>query len=291
MQFERIRTPQVNVVSKKTEPKIIPVDKIHVSKTNVRYGLPFGESNEDKALIYQVTWGKKVVQPFKMRPEPEVGEGTYGVFVGRRRFLAKVEAGFREFTEGADFTIEEVDEDEARRQSLVENLDLLREGMDPMTRAHELAKLIDASPGGLRTVAGQLGVAPSTLSEWLKILDLSPKMQETVTKGLLGFTDSLHVAKMDLGEKTQEKLAETLETSGKEQFEKELEQYAEGTLKRGIPKDKYFIVRTLFDRVYPPDMELYKRLEDLAKAENEDISDYCKKVLKTHVEQRKKQAG
>jgi len=270
------------------KPKVIPADKIHVSKTNVRCGLPFGESDEDKALIYQVTWGKKVVQPFKMRPEGKAdgaSEGSFGVFVGRRRFLAKVEAGFKDFTEGLDFIIEDVDAEEARRESLVENLDLLRKGMDPMTRAHELAKLVDASPGGLRTVAGQLGVPPSTLSEWMKILDLSPKLQDSVTKGLLPFSDGLQVVRMDIGEKTQERLATTLETEGKEQFEKELERFADGTLKKGLPKDKYFIVRTVFDRVYPPDMDLYNKLGELAKTKNQGIDDYCKAVLKEHVSQ------
>lgn len=209
----------------------------------------------------------------------------YGVYVGRRRFLSKIEAGYKEFTEGIDFIIEEIDEEEARRQSLVENLDLLRKGMDPMTRAHELAKLIDASPSGLRTVAGQLGIPPSTLSEWLKILDLSPTMQEKINQGKLDYTTGLKVVRMDLGEKTQENLATTLEDSGKEAFEKELLRYAEHHMKKGLPKGKYIIARVVFDKVYKPDVELYQKLEKLAEEQHAKVDEYCKAVLKAHVSQ------
>lgn len=261
--------------------KTISADKFQVSETNVRHGQPFGETEHDKALIYQVTWGKKVVQPFKVRPEGEM----FGVYVGRRRFLSKLEAGYKEFVEGADFIVEDIDEEEARRQSLIENLDLLREGMDPMTRAHELAKLVDASTGGLRTVAGQLGIAPSTLSEWLKILELSPKLQEKISDGALDYTSGLKIVRMDLGEKTQETLADTLATSGKEGLEKELIRYADHQLKKGLPKGKYIIARIVFDKVYDVDMTLYKKLEELAEKQHVKVDDYCKAILKTHVEQ------
>jgi ParB/RepB/Spo0J family partition protein len=262
-----------------SQTKIIPVEKIHISQTNVRVDEPFGDSDEDKALIYQINWGKKVVQPFKVRPE----EDGYGVYVGRRRFLAKKKAGFTKFVLGQDVIIEDIDQAEARRQSLIENLDFLRQEMDPMTRAHELAKLVDDSSGGLRMVAGQLGIPPTTLSEWLKVLELAPKMQQAVSKGLLSFSDGLQLVRMGLEEKTQAELADVLETQGKEAFEKELEHHAEKKLKRGLPKGKYLIVRTVFDRVYAPDKELYEKLERLAEAEHEQIDDYCKNVLKEHV--------
>lgn len=269
--------------SKKSLPKmgdVIPVDKFHVSTANVRVDIPFGETEEDKVLIHQLSVGKKIVGPFKARPE---GKG-YGVFVGRRRFLAKKAAGFKEFVLGDDVLIEDVSEEEGRRQSLIENLDILRKEMDPMTRAHELAKLVDASPSGLRSVARELGIPPTTLSEWLKVLDLTPKMQEVVSKGLLGFSDSLEVARMKLGEITEEELATTLETEGAEAFQKELERHAEHRLKRGIPAGKYIIERLTFDTVYPPHMELHEKLKKLAEAQHMDVPEYVMKVaLPEHV--------
>lgn len=269
-------------MSKRALPKtgdLIPVEQLHVSKANVRADLPFGDSEEDKILIHQLSLGKKIVGPFKARPEGK----SYGVFVGRRRFLAKKALGVTEFRVGDDVIVEDIEEEEARRQSLIENLDILRKEMDPMTRAHELAKLVDADPVGLRATAGKLGIPPTTLSEWLKVLDLAPKMQQVVSKGLLKFSDGVRVARMELGEETQEELATTLETEGKEAFEKEIERRSEHRLKRGLPKGKYEILRITFDRVYQPDLILYEKLEKLAEAKHQKVDEYAKTILEEHV--------
>jgi ParB-like chromosome segregation protein Spo0J len=298
-------------MSKESLPKTgtgIPVEKFHVSECNIRHAEEFGRTEKDQNLINQIALGKTVVQVFKARPEP----GGYGVFVGRRRYLSKAIAKMKKFTVGSDYikentvylkegarplkeaakgefivgadvSIEDLGEEEARRQSLIENLDLLREETDPITRAHELAKLVDSAPDGLRGEARRLGISPSTLSEWLKVLELSPKMQETVSKGKLFYTDALHLAKMDLGTETQDKLAETLETEGMEAFQKELERHAEKGLKRGIPKGKYEILRITFDRVYPPDVALYEKLKKLAEGKHQEVDEYAKAVLQEHV--------
>jgi hypothetical protein len=291
-----------------SKPKMgdtIPFAKFHVSECNIRFKEEFGRSEKDQNLIYQITTGKTVVQPFKARPE----DGGFGVFVGRRRYLSKLitkmkkftpgrdfikentvylegngehpvkEAAKGEFIVGADVIVEDISEEEARRQSLIENIDLLREETDPITRAHELAKLVDSAPDGLRGEARRLGISPATLSEWLKVLKLSPKMQETVSKGNLYYTDALHLAKMDLGIELEDQLAETLETQGMEAFQKELERHAEHRLKRGIPAGKYVIERLTFDTVYPVHMQLHEKLEKLAKAQRMEIPEYIMKVV------------
>ena len=108
----------------------IPVERFHVSKLNVRAGEPFGQSEEDELLIHQLNRGK-IVAAFKARPE----EDGFGVFVGRRRFLAKKEAGTKSFVVGSDVVIEALNEEEAKEQSLIENLKILRKEMNPITRA------------------------------------------------------------------------------------------------------------------------------------------------------------
>ena len=253
----------------------IPANKFHISKTNVRYDEPFGDSEEDKLLIHQISLGKKIVEPFKARPE---GEG-YGIYMGRRRFLASKTAGTKQFTAGEDVVFEDIDEEEARRQSLIENVDFLRKHLDPVKRAENLAKQIDSSPGGLRATAGKLGISPSTLSEWLKILELAPKMQEQVSRGHIAFSEALHLAKQDFGEERQIELAETLETEGAEAFKDKLEAYGDKGLKRGIPKGKYIIYRTTFDRAYPPDMKANEYYEERAKKEHTTVDVVCKNVL------------
>lgn len=256
----------------------IPVERFHVSKLNAREGQPFGESEEDKALIEQLRRGK-IIGPFKARPEGN----SFGVYVGRRRFLGKKEIGTKFFVMGQDCIIESISEDEAREASLIENLQILRQDMDPLTRARRIADIINLNMAGLRAVARKIGIPPSTLSEWTKVLELTPKMQEAVAKGLLSYTDALMVARLKLGELRQDELAEILETQGTDAFQREIEKLIKGTSRRGAPKGKYVILRATFDKVRQEDMEICEKLRKLAEARNMKVDEYCKWVLTEHV--------
>jgi len=268
------------VIEKET-PKIgarIPAENFHVSPLNVRAEEPFGEAEEDQLLTAQLRRGK-IIGPFKARPE---GEG-YGVFVGRRRFLAKKEAGAKHFDVGTDCLIEEVGEEGAREASLIENLQILRKEMNPITRATALNEVISFSTMGLRETALRLGIPASTLSEWLKVLELSPRVQEALAKGLLFYTDALTIARMKLGIDLQDKLSEVLETEGLDAFKKEMIRVSKGKTKRGFPKGAYVMLGTRLDKRYEPDIELYEKLTELSKAKNMKLDEYCKWVLTEHV--------
>jgi ParB-like chromosome segregation protein Spo0J len=256
----------------------IPVEKFRVSALNVRAGEAFGEAEEDKRLIAQLRRGR-IVGPFKARPE---GEG-YGVFVGRRRFLAKKEGGARYFVVGADCLVEEVSDEDAREASLIENLEILRKEMDPITRAKTLNEVVSFSAAGLRGTARRLGISASTLSEWLKVLELIPRIQEALAKGLLFYTDALMIARMKLGTDLQDKLATVLETEGPDALKRELMRVSKGKMKRGVPKGVYIILRATLDKRYKPDVELYEKLTELAEAKNRKLDEYCKWVLTEHV--------
>lgn len=287
----------------------IPAEKFHVSETNVRYSQEFGKSPKDQNLIYQITTGKKLVQLFKARPE---GDG-YGVFVGRRRFLAKVVTKMKHFVVGRDFIkendaivadrtfplpeaakgakfiagvdviIEDVPEREARKQSLIENVSMLKEDMDPMTRAEQLNEVVTTNPAGLRATAGELGISHSTLSEWLKVLDLNSKMRKALSKGQLYFTDGLTVARMKLGTEVQDDLADILEKEGMDAFQRELARHAEKKGRRGIPPGKYEFVKTGFDKYYPPDMKLLTEIDRRAKAKNMKRDEWVKWFLNENI--------
>lgn len=256
----------------------LSVEKFHVSELNVRAGRPFGESKEDRALVDQLKRGK-IIGPFKARPERD----GYGVVVGRRRFLAKKEAGAKFFVVGSDCLIEEMIDEEAREASLIENLSILRKDMDPITRAEGLNEIVSFSPVGLRGTARRLGIPASTLSEWLKVLELSPKMQEVVARGLLCYTDALNLAKTEIGQMKQDELAEIPEKEGIEAYRKELERLAKKKLKKGAPKGKYLILRATFDKMYPPDVELYEEITQRAETKKMKLDEYCKWVLTEHV--------
>ena len=258
----------------------IQTEKFHVSLLNVRHDEPFGETDKDKTFINQVQQSKKIEQPFKARPEHE----GFGVFMGRRRFLALKAVGIKELVVGEHVLIVNNTDEEARRASLIENLKLLREDMNPITRANELNQLIANSPDSLRGTARRLGISAATLSDWLKILELSPAMQKAVSEGKLYYTDALRLTRMKLGELGEEKLAKTLEVEGYDAFQKAIQRTGKGLLKPGIPKDKYFVERITFDKYYPPDMALHDKLKALAEAKNMPLVDYIKKeVLQPHV--------
>lgn len=194
----------------------IPVEKFHISETNVNFDEPFGESEEDIQLIENLKAGKKIVQPFKARPE---GEG-YGVYLGRRRFLAKKAVGVQFFVVGKDCLIDEISEEEAEEASWIENFKGFRKGMNPIIRAKGLEKLVERF--GLREFSRRSGIPASTLSEYLSVLKLSPKMQDLLAKGVIKFKDGVMIARKQLDERQQEKLAVILKFGGLKAFYKEL---------------------------------------------------------------------
>lgn len=276
-----------NKLTKKPSPTTgdkIPTAKFHISKLNVRADEPFGETEEDKALTHQLYKGK-IIAPFKARPE---GDG-YGVYVGRRRFLAKKQAGTKEFIVGRDVLIDDVDEEEAREQSLIENVEILREEMNPMLRAKALSELVATSPSGLRGVARRLGISHSSLSEWIKPMELSPPLQKALEKGDIYFTDAVRLARMELPNTTQQRLAETLEKEGLEAFQDAVERVGERKLKRGIPKGVYEVDRVVWDKRNQKEMSYYETLRKVAEVKEMKVPEYIKDFVIRHIDEIKRE--
>jgi len=276
-------------------PKVgdrVPLEKFHVSKMNMRWQEPFGESEEDKLLIANLRGGK-IIGPFKARPEDKNGHWKpgmdldsavgYGVPVGRRRFLGKKATGAKHFVVGTDCIIEEMTDEEAREASLIENLDILQKDVDPIARAKTLSEAIAFSPTGLRGAARRWGIPASTLSEWLQVLELSPKMQEAVSKGSLPYSDARRVARMKLGEELQGELVTVAESEGLEAFKEELTRIEAGKEKRGIPKGVYDIIRITWDKRYKPDIETLEKLDHLAETKKMKRDECAKWIIEEHV--------
>ena len=167
---------------------------------------------------------------------------------------------------------------------MIENLRILRKEMNPITRAKRLNEIISGSSNGLRGTARRLGIPPSTLSELLKILELSPRILNAVEKGLLSYTDALGLARAKLHELKLDDLVETLETKGREEYEQMLKDGFVKRRKRGVPKGKYSMLRITFDTADPADMDLMTRLEKCFKSTGKRPNEYCKWVLMKHVE-------
>jgi len=254
----------------------IPAERFHVSKLNVRVDEPFGESEEDKLLIENLRRGK-TVQPFKARPEGK----DFGVYVGRRRFLAKTAVDTKAFVVGQDVLIDNQTDEQAREDSLIENLTILRQEMNPLLRARKMQDLIDSNMAGLRAVARKLGIGASTLSEWTKILELTSPMQKAVEKGQIFYKDALTLAKLKPGEVQEERLAKVLDEAGRDAYMAEVQKLETGLGKRGAPIGKYLVLRVTFERAH--DMEVYDKLSRLASAKNMEPIDYVKWVLTEHI--------
>lgn len=266
-------------MEKRVLPKIgdkISIDKFFVSKTNMRVDEPFGEGPEDKALIEHFR-RTGIVQPFKARPE----ENGYGVVVGRRRFLSLKESGIKELTVGQHVLIEDMTDEEAMDASLKENLEEFHRTPDPVTRAKAISAYLSRLPTGIRGLARAWGISHSTLSEYLKILELNPAMQKAIQKGTVSFRDGLATARLDLKDGQQTELAEAAEKEG-DTFKQDLARLMAGKGKRGIPAGVYLVVRSIFDK-RGEDLKYYKALEKLAKEKGVDIADYAKEIIIDHV--------
>lgn len=275
-------------------PKVgdkIHVGKFFVSKMNVRAEEEFGISEKDEALQAHLSTAE-IVQPFIARPENKEGHWKrdmdlslavgYGVIVGRRRFMAKRDR-VTHFVVGKEVIIQELADEEALDASLKENLGIFRRDLDPITRGDKLKELVGRSTRSLRGWARRWNISPSTLSDWIRVTNTSPKLRKAIRRGIIPFWDGLKVVGLKLGTELQEKLGELALSEGLEAFRKELACLTAGKGKRGVPRDVYIIVRSTFDKRSPTDLESYKKLEKLAEERKMKVADYAKQVLVEHI--------
>ena len=261
----------------------IPIGKFHISETNMRIGEPFPQDEQDEMLIANVRVRKnkkhRLAEPIQTRPE---GDG-YGVVAGKRKFQSLEIVGVKEIIVGYDCFVSEMTDEEAMDLSWSENSELLRKWPDPIQRAQFLSKRHARSGLTLRKFADLDGGEASTYSEWLKVLELSPKMQDALSKGDINFTDALAVARLKLGEEKEDELATVAENEGKEAFKKELVRIPTGQMKRGLRPGIYTVIRIMIDARYKPDMELDKEITKRAEAKNMKKDEYVKWFLRENI--------
>lgn len=257
----------------------IPIEHFHVSKMNIRFSEPFGETEADKTLIANVRiYG--IVEPLLARPE---GKG-FGIYAGRRKYYASLTVGTKTFVVGQDCLIRNVSDEQAREQSLIDDLDVLREEMNPMVRARAVQDIIDSSMTGVRGVAKKLGVAIGTVSQWTAPLQLHRAMQDAVADGKIFFYDALQLVRMKPSESQEDRLVEVLEKGGRDAYLGEVQKLSTGVARRGIPKGKFAVVRYVYELAH--EEVKYRQLEQLAKARNMQLDELTKWIvdeyLKSH---------
>lgn len=259
----------------------IPITKFVISKMNVRADEKFGLAEEDRALTQNLVKGS-IVQPIIARPEQD----SFGIIIGRRRFLAKKRAGAKFLVVGEEVLMKEMSDQEALDDSLRENLDAFRSSLNPVARAKALQKLLELRNMSLRDVANIWRLPPANLSDWMQVLKLHEPLQDAAARGRILFTDTLKLARMNLPEPKQKELADIAETKPYDEFKEALARLMAGKEKRGIPEGKYDILRVPFDKNNAEDSELFQRFTQLAKVTKMAPIDLLKQIMREFLDRK-----
>ena len=245
----------------------VPVEKIRISPLNVRAGIEFGD-DEDLELEKNVN-AMGLIQPIVVRP---IGDDNYEVVVGSRRFMSVKRHGAKEIT----CVVRNLDDEEALDFSLSENV--FKKDVDPITLGKWLKDRLKRSDVSLSGYARKIGKAKSTLSEWLRMNDLSEEIQLEVAKGAIPFRYALKIARMELSPEEQSALAEEMKAGGFDALQKTVDRIAASQEKRGSPRG-LLIIRINFG----PESQEYETLRRLAEKQEMELGDYCIGILTDHV--------
>ena len=117
-----------------------------------------------------------IIQPLTVR---KLSSGYYQIIAGERRWRAARLAGLSE----VPVTVIEADDRKAAELAMIENLQ--REDLNPMEEASGYKTLIDQYHMTQEEAANRVGKSRSAVSNSLRLLDLTPAVQNQVEAGLL----------------------------------------------------------------------------------------------------------
>lgn len=134
-------------------------------------------TNMDQTALAQLADSIKaqgVMQPILVRP---IGAEQYEIIAGERRWRAAQLAGLTE----VPTIIRQVPDESALAMSLIENIQ--RENLNPLEEAHGIQRLIKEFGMTHQTAGEALGNSRSTISNLLRLLNLSNPVQELMMQG------------------------------------------------------------------------------------------------------------
>jgi ParB family transcriptional regulator, chromosome partitioning protein len=118
-----------------------------------------------------------VVQPILVRP---IGNGEkYEIIAGERRWRASQLAGLHE----VPVVLRQIDDQTAMCMALIENIQ--REDLNPLEQANGLARLMDEFGMTHEGIADAVGRSRSTVSNMLRLLELSASVKKMLGNGQL----------------------------------------------------------------------------------------------------------
>ena len=153
----------------------IPIAALRVGTANTRKDTDAGQEDTGLAGLAQSIKENGLLNPLTVRP---VGDGTYDIVAGQRRYLACKQLGM---TAIPSIVREQVSDTGAVALSLIENVQ--RADMHPLDKANAYKELRDKYTGNLRQVSEATGVTVATIQRYLDLLKLPLALQEELGTG------------------------------------------------------------------------------------------------------------
>lgn len=175
------------------ELKHIPIEQLHISKLNMRYG----RKNPDVSDILPSVREKGILLPLIVRPE----DGSFGVIAGGRRYrcgeIIREETG--SFAAPLCAVMGESDDADALEISLIENF--ARRDPDPISEFESFARLVKAGRS-VDAIAATFGVTQQVVKQRLALANLLPKIKTAYRADAI---DDDTVRHLTLATKSQQK--------------------------------------------------------------------------------------
>jgi len=157
----------------------LPIDMIQPNRRQPRQ--TFAEA--PLAALAESIRQAGVMQPILVRPiaaEPgRPGAPAYELIAGERRWRAARLAGLAEIPA----VVRTIDDRQTAEWSLIENIQ--REDLDPIERAQAFARLITEFAVTHQDVAARVGIDRSSVTNFLRLLELEDEIQAAVKRGEL----------------------------------------------------------------------------------------------------------
>ncbi len=164
------RTPDDEASNGRNAVRILPLSQLRPGQYQPRQLM-------DEGALYELAESIRtqgVMQPLLVRP---VGESGYEIIAGERRFRASRLAGLDE----VPVLVREVDDQQAAIMALVENMQ--REDLNPLEEAQGLQRLVQEFKFTHEQAAQAVGRSRSAATNLLRLLQLSPAVQQMLMAG------------------------------------------------------------------------------------------------------------
>ena len=217
------KDPSVDEVTEKQTEGLIEVGIEHIRPGRYQPRLRMDEDKLEELAASIKSQG--LIQPLVAR---FAGDGGYELISGERRWRAAQRAGL----ETVPVVLKEVDDQTVAALSLIENIQ--REDLSAIEEANALQQLVQRFGLKHQEVADQIGRSRSSVSNLLRLLELSPDARELLEGGKL----EMGHARVLLRLPRHQQWMAGLRIVTKEMTVRQAERYVQGLIEEGERPDK-----------------------------------------------------